>query len=59
MRKFADTARIPASPLWQIASQTAARTAEEWSKLESKDLLPSEMKASIEKQILTVAATVK
>lgn len=59
MRRFADTARIPASPLWQIAVETAERTAESWRTLEQADLLPKEMRASIEKQILAVAATVK
>ena len=59
MRKFADVARIPASPLWQIVAETAERTAAEWSKLESKDLLPPNLRASIDKQILTVAATVR
>jgi serine/threonine-protein kinase HipA len=59
MRRFADTARIPASPLWQIAAETAERTAESWKTLEQADMLPKEMRASIEKQILAVAATVK
>ena len=59
MRRFADAARIPASPLWQIAVETAERTAESWKTLEQADLLPKEMRASIEKQILAVAATVK
>jgi serine/threonine-protein kinase HipA len=59
MRSFADTARIPASPLWQIAVETAERTVASWKTLEQADLLPKEMRASIEKQILTVAATIK
>jgi serine/threonine-protein kinase HipA len=59
MRSFADTARIPASPLWQIAVETAERTVASWKTLEHADLLPKEMRASIEKQILTVAATTK
>ncbi|MHB8503828.1 MAG: type II toxin-antitoxin system HipA family toxin [Candidatus Acidiferrales bacterium] len=59
MRSFADTARIPASPLWQIAVETAERTVASWKTLEQADLLPKEMHASIEKQILTVAATTK
>ena len=59
MRSFADTARIPASPLWQIAVETAERTVASWKTLEQADLLPKEMRASIEKQILTVAATTK
>jgi len=59
MRRFADAARIPASPLWQIAAETAERTAEEWGKLERANLLPRGMRASIKKQILAVAATIK
>lgn len=59
MRRFADTARIPASQLWQIAVDTAGRTAEAWKTLEQADLLPKDLRASIEKQILGVAATVK
>ena len=58
MRRFADTARIPASPLWQIAVETVHRTAEAWKKLEHADLLPKNLRASIDKQIFRVAATV-
>jgi hypothetical protein len=50
--------RIPTSSLWQIAAETAERTVAEWKTLEQKDLLPKNMGASIEKQILGVAATV-
>jgi hypothetical protein len=59
MRSFADTARIPASPLWRIAVETAERTVASWKTLEQVDLLRKEMRTSIEKQILTVAATTK
>jgi serine/threonine-protein kinase HipA len=59
MRRFADTARIPASPLWAIAVETAERTAAEWEKLEQAALLPNEMREAIRKQILGVAAKVK
>src|ERR1700746_2845770 len=59
MRSFADTARIPASPIWQIWVRAAERTVASWRTLEQADLLPKEMRASIEKQILTVAATTK
>lgn len=59
MRRFADTARIPASPLWRIAVETAERAAAAWSSLEEADLLPKDLRASIDKQILRVAATVK
>jgi serine/threonine-protein kinase HipA len=59
MRRFADAARIPASPLWRIAVETAERTAAEWKGLEQADLLPAELRQAIESQILKVAATVK
>jgi serine/threonine-protein kinase HipA len=58
LRRFADAARIPTSPLWQIAAETAERTVAEWKTLEQKDLLPKDMSASIEKHIHAVAATV-
>jgi serine/threonine-protein kinase HipA len=59
MRRFADTARIPASPLWKIAVETAERTAESWKTLEQADALPKKLKDSIGRQILGVAANVK
>jgi serine/threonine-protein kinase HipA len=59
MRRFADTARIPASPLWQIAVETTERTTTAWKSLEQADMLPKDRRASIEKQIMAVAATVK
>jgi len=59
MRHFADAARIPASPLWQIAVETAERTVRAWKTLDETDLLPKDMRTSIEKQILAVAATTK
>jgi serine/threonine-protein kinase HipA len=59
MRHFADRARIPASPLWKIAIETAQRTAAAWKSLEQADLLPKDLRSSIQRQILRVAATVK
>lgn len=59
MRRFADTARIPASPLWRIAVETAERTAAEWKGLEQADLLPREIREAIGRQILAVAASLK
>jgi serine/threonine-protein kinase HipA len=58
MRRFADAARIPASPLWKIAVETAERAAAAWKGLEQADLLPKDLHASINKQILAVVATV-
>jgi len=59
MRRFADTARIPASPLWKIAVETAERTAESWKTLEQADALPKDLKDAIGKQIQGVAARIK
>jgi serine/threonine-protein kinase HipA len=59
MRRFADTARIPASPLWRIAVETAERAAAAWKGLEQADLLPKDLRASIDKQILRVATRIK
>ena len=59
MRRFADTARIPASPLWKLAVETAERTAESWKALEQAEVLPTELKDSIGKQILRVAARIR
>jgi serine/threonine-protein kinase HipA len=59
IRRFADTARIPASPLWKIVVETTERAAAAWQGLEQADLLPKDLRASIDQQILGVAATVK
>jgi serine/threonine-protein kinase HipA len=59
MRGFADTARIPASPLWQIAVELAERTVAAWKTLQQADTLPKDLKDAIGKQILGVATTLK
>jgi serine/threonine-protein kinase HipA len=59
MRRFADTARIPASPLWRIAVEMAERTAESWKTLEHADALPTQLRDLVGKQILNVAAKIK
>jgi serine/threonine-protein kinase HipA len=59
MRSFADKARIPASSLWKIAVETAQKTAAGWKSLEQADILPKDLRSSIHRQILRVAATVK
>jgi serine/threonine-protein kinase HipA len=59
MRRFADKARIPVSPLWKIAVETAQKTAASWKSLEQADLLPKDLRSSIQRQIFRVAATVK
>jgi serine/threonine-protein kinase HipA len=59
MRRFADAARIPASPLLQITIERAERTAQAWKGLERADLPTKDLRDSIQKQILKVAAAVK
>jgi serine/threonine-protein kinase HipA len=59
IRRFAEAARIPVSPLWKIVTDTTQRTAENWKTLEHRDALPKEIRKAIEKQILGVAAAVK
>ena len=51
--------RMPASPLWQIVTETAERTVAAWEVLEQTALLPNDMRTAIGKQILGVAATVR
>lgn len=59
VRRFADTARLPASPLWSIVAETAERTVVAWEGLAEKDLLPQDMAAAIGKQILGVAGMIR
>jgi len=59
MRRFADTARIPASPLWKIAVETAERIAESWKTLEQADVLPKDLRETIGKHILSLAASIR
>jgi serine/threonine-protein kinase HipA len=56
VRRFCDTARLPASPLWEIVRDTVERTAAAWKTLEQKKLLPSAVRKAIEKQIYVVVA---
>jgi serine/threonine-protein kinase HipA len=56
VRRFTDTARLPASPVWQIVREIVERTAAAWKTLDQKDLLSSEMRNAIDKQIHIVAA---
>lgn len=58
IRRFAEAARIPVSPLWKIVTETAERTAESWKTLEQREALSKEIRGAIEKQIFGVAAAV-
>ena len=59
VRRFADTARLPASPVWHIVSETVERTAVAWKALDQKELLPSNILETVERQIHTVATSVR
>lgn len=56
IRRFVDTARLPASPVAEIIRDTARLTVEAWKALPEKDLLPEAMQSTIGKQIERVAA---
>jgi serine/threonine-protein kinase HipA len=59
LRHFADTARLPASPLWPIVTETSEQTMAKWEGLAEKDLLPQDMRAAIDRQIAGVARTIR
>ena len=56
VRRFAETARLPVSPLWRMITEIVDRTVEAWKGLEEKQLLPDEMRTQIDKQIVGVAS---
>jgi serine/threonine-protein kinase HipA len=56
VRRFADRARLPASPVWEIVRETVERTAAAWKTLDQKEILPSKMRKAIDKQIHAVIA---
>jgi serine/threonine-protein kinase HipA len=55
VRRFADTARLPASPLWRLVTDVTDHTVAAWKKLGERDMLPGNMRKAIGDQIMTVA----
>lgn len=55
VRRFADTARLPMSPVWEIVNQTVEETKQNWAAMERKDILPSSIQKAIDKQIQAVS----
>jgi serine/threonine-protein kinase HipA len=55
VRRFAETSRLAASPLWRHVIDLTDRTVTAWERLDEKDLLPEKMRIAIRNQILTVA----
>ncbi len=58
VRRFADTARLPSSPLWPIVTGITDRSVAAWEQLAEKDLLPGNMRKAIGEQILSVAKSI-
>jgi serine/threonine-protein kinase HipA len=58
VRRFADTARLPASPLWPIVTEMTDRTVAAWETLDEKSLMPEDTCKAIGEQIMTVAKSV-
>lgn len=51
VRRFADSARLPSHPLWEIVRDTVARTVDAWSNLDTRELLPEAIRSRIGDQI--------
>ena len=58
LRRFADTARLPASPLWPMVTDITDRTVAAWEDLDEKSLMPEDMRKAIGEQIMKVAKSV-
>jgi len=59
VRRFADTACLPVSPMWTIVTDITDRTVAAWERLPEKGLLPENMRKAIGDQIFSVAQTVR
>ena len=55
VRRFADTARLPVSPVWEIVGETVQRTTEAWRGLDAKDALPAGLRQQVDRQIAAAA----
>lgn len=51
VRRFADTARLPVSPVWELVEETASRTVDAWRTLDARDVLPATLREQIARQI--------
>jgi serine/threonine-protein kinase HipA len=55
VRRFADTARLPASPVWELIRETVEHTVDAWKKLDARALLPTNLDDHINRQINSAA----
>ena len=58
VRRFADTARLPASPLWRIVTEITDRIVTGWRDLPERDLLPERLRTTVGNQILAAAGSI-
>jgi serine/threonine-protein kinase HipA len=58
VRRFAESARLAASPLWRHVTDVTDRVAPAWEQLAEKDLLPEKMGSAIGKHISAVAESI-
>jgi serine/threonine-protein kinase HipA len=58
VRRFAETARLAASPLWRHVIDVVDRTVAAWQKLAEKDLLPKKTRDAIGNQVSAVAKSI-
>jgi len=56
VRRFADTARLPVTPVWKVVRETVERTVEAWKVLHQKELLAATTLKIIDQQIQRVIA---
>jgi len=59
VRRFADSAGLAASPVWDVVRETAERTVEAWKTLAAKDVLPAKLRGRIDRQIEIAARNIE
>ncbi len=59
IRRFADTARLPVSPMARLVDETVERTVDAWKTLEQKELLPKEIREAVGRQVNAVATNTR
>lgn len=58
IRSFADKARLPVDPLWEIVCETSERTMEAWQQLDERTLLPGWIRKAVDRQIKTAGTAI-
>jgi len=55
VRRLADTARLPVSPVWEVVRETVDQVVEAWHHLDARDVLPADLRRRIDRQIEAAA----